>query len=215
MPACSGGLQLLPLPLVKRGGEPPVLDGIGIQLAPITKMRISPWLWFRWSRSFANCLKSDFRKASLAETNLHHVSAANSDFSGAQMDSVNCTEGSFYKATFANIRMRGCDFKGALLYETDLTRTYLEIGNIITQQQLDKAMAEPGRPPFIADMFIDLDTGQQLNWHGETPLAVIRRRKREQQDKLAGPKPPGRSINLVEVSRINGKPPSKPQAGYF
>ena len=56
--------------------------------------------------SFANCLKSDFRKASLAETNLHHVSAANSDFSGAQMNSVNCTEGSFYKATFANISLR-------------------------------------------------------------------------------------------------------------
>ncbi len=165
--------------------------------------------------SFANCLKSDFRKASLAETNLHHVSAANSDFSGAQMNSVNCTEGSFYKATFANISLRGCDFRGALLYETDLTRTYLPIGNVITQQQLDKAMTEPDRPPFIDDGFIDLDTGQQLNWHGETPLAVIRRQKREQQDKLAGPKPPGRRINVVEVNRINGEPPSKPQAGYF
>ena len=165
--------------------------------------------------SFANCLKSDFRKASLAETNLHHVSAANSDFSGAQMYSVNCTEGSFYKATFANTGLGGCDFRGALLYETDLTRTYLPIGNIITQQQLDKAMAEPNCPPFIDDGFIDLDTGEQLNWHGETPIAVILRQKREQEEKLAEPKPPGRRINLVSVNRVNVKPPSKGQAGYL
>ena len=165
--------------------------------------------------SFANCRKSDFSKASLAETNLHHVSADNSDFSDAKMDWVKCTEGSFYKATFANIRMRSCDFKGALLYKTDLTRTYLQDGYIITQQQLDKAMADPNCPPFIDDGFIDPDTGEQLNWHGETPIAVIARQRREQEEKLAEPKPPGRGLHLVSVNRINAKIPSKGQAGYF
>ena len=164
--------------------------------------------------SFSNCRNSDFRKASLVRANLRHVSVDSSDFSDAIMDWVNCTEGSFHKTTFANIRFSSCDFKGALLYGTDLTRTYLQKGNIITQQQLDKAVAEPSRPPFIDDGFVDLDTGKQLNWHGETPLAVIARQRWEQQEKLAEPKLPGRNINLVSVNRINGKPPSKRKSGY-
>ena len=164
--------------------------------------------------SFVNCRDSDFRKASLVRANLRHVSVDRSDFSDATMDWVNCTEGSFHKTTFANIRFSSCDFKGALLYETDLTRTYLQKGNIITQQQLDKAVAEPSRPPFIDDGFVDPDTGKQLNWHGETPLAVMARQRWEQQEKLAEPKPPGRNINLVSVNRINGKPPSKREPGY-
>ena len=164
--------------------------------------------------SFANCRNSDFRKVSLAGANLRHVSVDRSDFSDAKMDWVNCTQGSFHKTTFANISFWSCDFKGALLYETDLTRTYLQKGNIITQQQLDKAVAEPNRPPFIDDGFVDPDTGRQLNWHGETPLAVIARQRREQQEKLAEPKPPGLGLNLVSANRINFKPPSKREAGY-
>ena len=164
--------------------------------------------------SFTNCRKSDFRKASLVETNLRHTCVDRSNFSAAKLDWVNCTEGSFHKTTLANIRVSNCDFTGALLYETDLTRTYLQYGNIITQQQLDKALAEPDHPPFIDDGFVDPDTGKQLNWHGETPLAVIARQKREQQEKLTEPKPPGRGINLVSVNRINGKLPRRREAGY-
>ena len=191
------------------------LGGTKLSHSNINDANLSKTMLSEADLSFANCRKSDFSKASLEQTNLHHVSADDSDFSDAKMDWVKCTEGSFYKATFANIHMRSCDFKGALLYKTDLTRTYLQDGNIITQQQLDKAMAEPNCPPFIDDGFIDPDTGEQLNWHGETPIAVIARQRREQEEKLAEPKPPGGSLRLVSVNRINAKIPSKGQAGYF
>ena len=164
--------------------------------------------------SFANCRNSNFRHASLVETNLHHVCVDQSDFSVRQMDWVDCTEGSFYKTTFTKVHMWSCNFKGALLNETDLTQTYLPLGNIITQQQLDQAVAEPDKPPLIDDGLADPDTGKQLNWHGEPPIGVILRQKQEQQDKLAGPKPPGAALHLRSLNRPNSKPPSKREAGY-
>ena len=191
------------------------LEGTKLSHSNINDANLSKTMLNEADLSFANCRKSDFSKASLEQTNLHHVSADNSDFSDAKMDWVKCTEGSFHKTTFANISFWSCDFKGALLYETDLTRTYLQKGNIVTQKQLDKAVAEPNCPPFIDDGFIDPDTGEQLNWHGETPIAVIARQRREQEEKLAEPKPPGGSLHLVSVNRINAKIPSKGQAGYF
>ena len=166
--------------------------------------------------SFANCRKSNFRNASLVETNLHHVCVDRSDFSVRKMDWVDCTEGSFYKTTFAKVPMWSCNFKGALLNETDLTQTYLPIGNTITQKQLDKAVAEADKPPIITDGLIDPDTGKQLNWHGELPITVRSRQKQEQQDKLTGPKPPGTDLRVRSVNRPNSsKPPSKREAGYF
>ena len=166
--------------------------------------------------SFANCRKSNFRNASLVETNLHHVCVDQSNFSVRKMDFVDCTEGSFYKTTFTNVPMWSCNFKGALLNETDLTRTYLPFGNTITQKQLNQAVAEANKPPIIDDGLIDPDTGKQLNWHGELPITVISRQKQEQQDKLIGPKPPGRDLRVRSLNRPNiGKPPSKRKAGYF
>ena len=190
------------------------LGGTKLSHSNINGANLSKTILNEADLAFVNCRNSDFTKASLAGGNLCHVSADSSDFSHAIMDWVNCTEGSFHKTTFANTRFSSCDFKGALLYETDLTRTYLQKGNIIAQQQLDKAVAEPSRPPFIDDGLIDPDTGEQLNWHGETPLAVIARLRREEQEKLAEPKPPGRGINLVSVNRINGNFPRKREAGF-
>ena len=190
------------------------LGGTKLSHSNINDANLSKTMLNEADLSFANCRNSNFREVSLAGANLRHVSVDRSDFSDAKMDWVNCTQGSFHKTTFANISFSSCDFKGALLYETDLTRTYLQTGNIITQKQLDKAVAEPNRPPFIDDGFVDPDTGEQLNWHGETPLAVKARQRWEQQEKLAEPKPPGPGLNLVSVNRINFKPPSRREAGY-
>ena len=190
------------------------LRGTKLSYSNINNANLSKTMLNEADLSFVNCRNSDLRRASLVRANLRHVSADSSDCSDAIMYWVNCAGGSFHKTTFANIKFSSCDFKGALLYEADLTRTYLQDGNIITQQQLDKAVAEPSRPPFIDDGFVDPDTGKQLNWHGETPPAVIARQRREQQEQLAEPKPPGRDINFVIINRINSKPPSTGQAGY-
>ena len=119
--------------------------------------------------SFANCRKSNFRKASLYMANLHHVSVDQSDFSEARIDWVDFTEGSFYKTTFANARIQNCKVNGALLHETELTRTYLSFGNMLTQQQLDNAGADPDAPPFIYADLVDSETREPLNWRGELP----------------------------------------------
>ena len=191
------------------------LGGTKLSYSNINDANLSNAMLEEADLSRANCRNSDFRKASLAGANLRHVSVDRSDFSGARMDWVNCTEGSFHKTTFTNVSFSNCNFEGALLYGTDLSHTHLRLGNIITQQQLDKAVAEPNRPPFIDDEFVDPDTGEQLNWHGETPLAVIARQKREQQEEFTETTPQGGRLNLVFANRINPKLPGRRPAGYF
>ena len=164
--------------------------------------------------SFANCRKSNFRKASLVEANLHHVSVDHSDFSETRIDWVDCNEGSFYKTTFAKARIQNCEFNGAMLHQADLTRTYLSFGNMLTQQQLDNAEADPDAPPFIYADLVDSETGEPLNWRGELPYQPSREEMQIRHE-LAQSKSRGRTLNLVSVNRINMKPPTKPQAGYF
>ena len=164
--------------------------------------------------SFANCRNSNFRKTSLYMANLHRVSVDQSDFSEARINWVDCNEGSFYKTTFAGARIENCKFKGALLYETDLTHTYLPRANTLTQQQLDNARADPDAPPFIDADLVDWETGEPLNWRGELPYHPSREKMQAQRE-LARSKAPKGRLNLVSVNRINVKPPSKPEAGYF
>ena len=164
--------------------------------------------------SFANCRKSNFRNTSLRDANLRHVSIGESDFSGAYLNWVNCSEGSFHKTDFAKARIYNCDFKGALLYGTDLTRAYLASGNMLTQKQLDDAVADPDAPPFIDTDLVDLETGEPVNWRGTLPYPPYREEMQKRVE-LARSNRTGRSLNLVFVNRINGKPPTKPQAGYF
>ena len=164
--------------------------------------------------SFANCRESNFKKASLVSANLHHVSVDHSDFSGARIDWVDFTEGSFYKTTFANARIQNCKFNGALLHETELTRTYLSFGNMLTQQQMDNAGAHPDAPPFIYADLVDSETGEPLNWRGELPYQPSREEMRARNE-LARSNQKGKALNLVSVNRINMMPPTPPQAGYF
>ena len=164
--------------------------------------------------SFANCRKSNFRNASLVRANLHRVSVDDSDFSGTRIDWVDCTEGSCYKTTFANARIQNCKFNGALLHKAELTRTFLSFGNMLTQQQLDNAEADPDAPPFIYADLEDSETGEPLNWRGELPYQPSREEMQIQHG-LAQSKSRGGRLNLVSVNRINMKPPTKPQAGYF
>ena len=123
--------------------------------------------------SFANCLKSNFRKASLVEANLHHVSVDHSDFSETRIDWVDCNEGSFYKTTFAKARIQNCEFNGAMLHQADLTRTYLSFGNMLTQQQLDNAEADPDAPPFIYADLVDSETGRAVELAWRTTLSAL------------------------------------------
>ena len=164
--------------------------------------------------SFTNCRKSNFRKSSLVRANLHHVSVDHSDFSGANIDWVDCTEGSFHKATFANARIQNCKFNGALLQKAELTRTFLSFGNMLTQQQLDNAGADPDVPPFIDADLVDWETGEPLNWRGELPYHPSREKMQAQRE-LARSKAPKGRLNLVSVNRVNMKLPTPPEAGYF
>ena len=164
--------------------------------------------------SFTNCRGSNFRNASLVRANLHHVSADNSDFSETRIDWVNCNEGSFYKTTFTKAHIQNCEFKGALLHQADLTWTILSFGNMLTQKQLDNAKAGPDAPPFIYADLVDAETGEPLNWRGELPYQPSREEMQIRHE-LAQSKSRGRTLNLVSVNRVNMKPPTKPQAGYF
>ena len=164
--------------------------------------------------SSANCRKSNLWKASLVRANMFHVSVDESDFSGANIDWVDCNGGSFYKTTFAKARIQNCTFKGALLHEANLTRTYISFGNMLTQQQLDDAVAEPDAPPFIYADLVDSETEDPLTWRGELPYHPSRE-EMQKRNEAARSYPGGGTLNLVSVNRINMKPPTKPEAGYF
>ena len=164
--------------------------------------------------SFANCRESNFNRASLVTANMHHVSVDRSDFSEARIDWVDFTEGSFYKTTFANARIQNCKFNGALLHKTELTRTYVSFGNMLTQQQLDNARADPDAPPFIYADLVDSETGEPLNWRGELPYHSSREEMQIQHE-LARSKAPKGRLNLRSANRVNMKPPTPPKAGLL
>ena len=208
----NANLQYANLPRVDFSGanlEGTILSGTNMDGANLSKAALDGV-----DLSRANCRKSNFRKVSLYMANLHHVSVDESDFSEARINWVDCNEGSFYKTTFAGARIENCKFKGALLYETDLTHTYLSDANTLTQQQLDKAKADPDGPPFINADLVDWETGEPMNWRDELPYHPPREEMQAQRE-LARSKAPRGIVNFVSVNRINMKPPSKREAGYF
>ena len=190
------------------------LEGTNLSETTMDGANLSEAILHEANLSFANCRESNFNKASLVTANMHHVSVDHSDFSEARIDWVDFTEGSFYKTTFANARIQNCKFNGALLHETELTRTYLSFGNMLNQQQLDNAGADPDAPPFIYADLVDSETGEPLNWRGELPYHPSREKMQAQRELARSKSPKGR-LNLVSVNRVNMKLPTPPEAGYF
>ena len=190
------------------------LEGTNLSETTMDGTNLSEAILHEANLSFANCRESNFNKASLMTANMHHVSVDHSDFSEARIDWVDFTEGSFYKTTFAKARIQNCKFNGALLHETELTRTYLSFGNMLTQQQTDNAGTDPDAPPFIYADLVDSETGEPLNCRGELPYQPSREEMRARNE-LARSNQKGKALNLVSVNRINMKLPTPPQAGYF
>ncbi len=118
---------------------------------------------YRANLSLADLSGASFR----AGTNLSWVHAVRVILSDAGLSDVNLTAASLWYANFTD----------ALLINADLTRAVLESANLsgadlrgargLTQEQLDKACADPDNPPELGDT-LDAETGKPLIWRGRS-----------------------------------------------
>ena len=95
---------------------------------------------------------SDLRRANLRRVKLDHCQINNTDFSGANMWRANVTGTKFGSMTRTSIR--GDERNSETLY------------CILTQKQLDEALAHPDFPPEIKPGTMDSQSGEALVWRG-------------------------------------------------
>lgn len=140
--------------------------------------------------SRANLCNALLNDANLSRARLHDADLSGAlldgaNLSGALLPRANCSETLLNNANLSRASLRHTKLKGAGLLCSDLSRASLDDANLsgaelstphddypalgLTQSQLDKARADPHKPPILVDVFDD-DTGKPLVWRGQ-PLA--------------------------------------------
>ena len=122
------------------------------------------------SLSHARLDGSMLGNSSIISTNISGASLVEADLSGAILTIVNLTEAKLQQANLSGTFIGGVSFSGATLEETNLSGARLGPHTEITQNQLDQAVADPSKPPSIAEGTCDIDTGEPLVWRGDAPL---------------------------------------------
>lgn len=139
------------------------------------------------SFKFADLSGADFSFADLSyaqfgsHTNMSSVRAAGANFSGADFMEVNLSKARFSDSDFSDAhffdgnlsdaRFLNSDLSCAHFFDADLTGAlFLSLGQNppckLTQAELDKACADPNRPPRFLDV-VGADTGEPVVWRGE------------------------------------------------
>ena len=117
------------------------------------------------SGSHLNAVRLDGAHLSGAHLNDADLSGARligADLSGAQYLSRAHMRGARLAHLF------GADLSDADLSDANLTAAMLSMAKGLTQQQLDRACADPGYPPILGDLQ-DAKTGDLLEWRGKEP----------------------------------------------
>ena len=96
--------------------------------------------------------------------NLRGAIITNTDFRGASFMGANLSG-----AYFANTRLESINFTDANLSGTQFSNVGEDPVTGLTQEQLDKAIADPDDPPKLIGVF-DAETGRPLAWRGR-PLS--------------------------------------------
>ena len=121
--------------------------------------------------------------ANLDDVNLMYANLSGSRFqeariSRAQLLEANMSNTFLYRACLIDADLNLTDFSEAILSEADISGARLAKGHVLgswltaedkdpttklTQQQLDQACADPGKPPQLNEV-LDCETGKPLKW---------------------------------------------------
>ena len=113
---------------------------------------------------------TDFSNSQLSSAIFLHASMRNSDLSGARVGASDLSH-----ADLKNVNLTGAAFGSAtrvtISHQDPERHTSEQIFARLTQTQLDQAVAEPDKPPTIAEGTVDVQTGEPLVWNGKAPCA--------------------------------------------
>ena len=116
----------------------------------------------------ANLSSSDLSGASFrAGTNLSWIHAVRVVFSNAGLADVNLETAYLFQADLTDALLINADLSRAFLEKANLSGTDLRGARGLTQEQLDKACADPDNPPELGDT-LDAETGKLLIWRGRS-----------------------------------------------
>ena len=117
--------------------------------------------------------------ADLFLVRIEHGSCASTDFSGADLFGAKLRSTWFFEANFLNANLENADMSGARFTSANLRGAQLGNTNLsdatfwerspremgLTQEQLNKACADPSKPPCLKNV-VDAETGKALEWGG-------------------------------------------------
>ena len=117
---------------------------------------------YRANLSFSDLSGASFR----AGTNLSWIHAVRVVFYNADLADVNLQTAILCQANLTDAFLINADLTRAVLEKANLSGTDLRGARGLTQEQLDKACADPDNPPELGDT-LDAKTGEQLIWRGK------------------------------------------------
>ena len=130
-----------------------------LEESDLTKARLAGTILTNARLGSSTAYRADFRGANLAGAHLNCAGLAGANFTGAELPGADLTE-----ARFVPPREEYHDLLGLLNSAThEQPSEIVAIG--LTQQQLDAAVAEPGRGPLLNGLR-DPGSGKLLEWRG-------------------------------------------------
>ena len=86
---------------------------------------------------------------------------------GAYLRGTNFEKADLFRADLGGVRLSGANLENANLFNANLTRAVVRRCRGLTQEQIDRAVAQKDHPPNLTGT-VDANTGEPLVWRGET-----------------------------------------------
>lgn len=108
--------------------------------------------------------------ADFSETNIGSADFSHAYLTHANLSGANITATEFAQASLFNTNLSGVRFGEATRVTMSDPPVSENLYVRLTQEQLDRAAAEPDNPPKIHECSVDVVTGKPLVWRGSKPL---------------------------------------------
>ena len=115
-----------------------------------------------------NIKEADLKNVYLHGANLEGANLYRANLEGAVLISSNLDEAHLDSANLEGASLLGSTLRGSNLTESDLSAADLRKCKTLTQEQVDRAVAQQDHPPDLTGA-VDAGTGEPLVWRGGTP----------------------------------------------
>ena len=136
------------------------LSGADLSGADLSRAKLSGADLSGADLSWAKLSGADLHGAQLSEAQLPAADLSRADLSKADLSKADLSKADL---------LSGADLSGADLSGANLSEAILSTGTVITQEQLDKTVAVPKKPPIFVGDVRDAKTAAALNWQQRTP----------------------------------------------